>query len=185
MMKRGAAPPLRPPGQGGGGGRGDPPRPDLVLIDGGAGQLGAAMEVMADLGVDDIAVVGVAKGPDRDAGLERFFMPGKPPFMLEPKSPVLYYLQRLRDEAHRFAIGTHRTAPRHGDDEEPAGRDRGRRAGRGSGPCCTPSARRAASPAPRRRTWPRSRASARRWPSASTTISARPDGRGLWANGRR
>jgi len=85
------------------------PRPDLVLIDGGAGQLAAALEVMADLGVDDIAVVGVAKGPDRDAGLERFFMPGKAPFMLEPKSPVLYYLQRLRDEAHRFAIGAHRT----------------------------------------------------------------------------
>jgi excinuclease ABC subunit C len=88
------------------------PRPDLVLIDGGAGQLEAATEVMADLGVDDIAVVGVAKGPDRDAGLERFFMPGKPPFMLEPKSPVLYYLQRLRDEAHRFAIGAHRTRRR-------------------------------------------------------------------------
>jgi len=86
----------------------NPPRPDLVLIDGGGGQLQVAMEVMADLGVDDIAVVGVAKGPDRDAGLERFFMPGKAPFMLEPKSPVLYYLQRLRDEAHRFAIGTHR-----------------------------------------------------------------------------
>jgi excinuclease ABC subunit C len=86
----------------------NPPRPDLVLVDGGAGQLAAALEVMADLGVDDIAVVGVAKGPDRDAGLERFFLPGKPPFMLEPKSPVLYYLQRLRDEAHRFAIGTHR-----------------------------------------------------------------------------
>jgi excinuclease ABC subunit C len=71
--------------------------------------LAAALDVMADLGVDDIAVVGVAKGPDRDAGLERFFMPGKTPFMLEPKSPVLYYLQRLRDEAHRFAIGAHRT----------------------------------------------------------------------------
>jgi excinuclease ABC subunit C len=85
------------------------PRPDLVLIDGGAGQIAAVMEVMADLGVDDIPVVGVAKGPDRDAGLERFFIPGKPYFMLEPKSPVLYYLQRLRDEAHRFAIGTHRT----------------------------------------------------------------------------
>jgi excinuclease ABC subunit C len=84
-------------------------RPDLVLVDGGQGQLDAALEVMADLGVDDIAVVGVAKGPDRDAGLERFFMPGKPPFMLEPKSPILYYLQRLRDEAHRFAIGAHRT----------------------------------------------------------------------------
>jgi excinuclease ABC subunit C len=87
----------------------NPVRPDLVLIDGGAGQLAAAQEVMADLGVDDIVVVGVAKGPDRDAGLERFFIPGKTPFMLEPKSPVLYYLQRLRDEAHRFAIGTHRT----------------------------------------------------------------------------
>ncbi len=86
----------------------NPPRPDLVLVDGGAGQLAAAQEVMADLGVDDIVVVGVAKGPDRDAGLERFFIPGKAPFMLEPKSPVLYYLQRLRDEAHRFAIGTHR-----------------------------------------------------------------------------
>jgi excinuclease ABC subunit C len=85
-----------------------PPRPDLVLVDGGAGQLAAVLEVMADLGVDDVAVVGVAKGPDRDAGLERFFLPGKPPFMLEPKSPVLYFLQRLRDEAHRFAIGTHR-----------------------------------------------------------------------------
>ncbi len=85
-----------------------PPRPDLVLVDGGAGQLAAALEVMADLGLEDIAVVGVAKGPDRDAGLERFFLPGKAPFMLEPKSPVLYFLQRLRDEAHRFAIGTHR-----------------------------------------------------------------------------
>jgi excinuclease ABC subunit C len=87
---------------------GDAVRPDLVLIDGGMGQISAVMEVLADLGVDDIAVVGVAKGPDRDAGLERFFIPGKPYFMLEPKSPVLYYLQRLRDEAHRFAIGTHR-----------------------------------------------------------------------------
>ena len=84
-------------------------RPDLVLIDGGAGQVGVVKEIMADLGVDDIPVVGVAKGPDRDAGLERFFIPGKPYFMLEPKSPVLYYLQRLRDEAHRFAIGSHRT----------------------------------------------------------------------------
>ncbi|ATQ44890.1 excinuclease ABC subunit C [Caulobacter mirabilis] len=87
----------------------DSARPDLVLIDGGQGQLDAVLEVMADLGVDDIAVVGVAKGPDRDAGLERFFIPGRTPFMLEPKSPVLYYLQRLRDEAHRFAIGAHRT----------------------------------------------------------------------------
>ncbi len=86
----------------------NPPRPDLVLLDGGAGQLAEAEAVMADLGVEDVPLVGVAKGPDRDAGLERFFLPGKTPFMLEPKSPVLYYLQRLRDEAHRFAIGTHR-----------------------------------------------------------------------------
>jgi excinuclease ABC subunit C len=84
-------------------------RPDLVLIDGGQGQVDAVMEIMADLGVDDIPVVGVAKGPDRDAGLERFYIPGKAYFMLEPKSPILYYLQRLRDEAHRFAIGSHRT----------------------------------------------------------------------------
>ena len=87
----------------------DSPRPDLVLIDGGAGQIAVVREVMADLGVDDIPVVGVAKGPDRDAGLERFFVKDKPPFMLEPKSPLLYFLQRLRDEAHRFAIGAHRT----------------------------------------------------------------------------
>jgi excinuclease ABC subunit C len=85
-----------------------PARPDLLLMDGGQGQLDAALEVLESLGLDDIPVVGVAKGPDRDAGLERFFIPGRPPFMLEPKSPVLYYLQRLRDEAHRFAIGTHR-----------------------------------------------------------------------------
>jgi excinuclease ABC subunit C len=84
------------------------PRPDLVLVDGGAGQLEVAREVADNLGLHDIMIVGVAKGPDRDAGLERFFIPGREPFMLEPKSPVLYYLQRLRDEAHRFAIGSHR-----------------------------------------------------------------------------
>jgi excinuclease ABC subunit C len=82
--------------------------PDLVLIDGGEGQLGVVMEVMADLGIEDVPLVAIAKGPDRDAGRERFFMPGRPPFGMEHKSPVLYYLQRLRDEAHRFAIGTHR-----------------------------------------------------------------------------
>ena len=86
----------------------DDHRPDLILVDGGEGQLDAALEMAAELGVDDVPIVGVAKGPDRDAGLERFFMPGRPPFMLDPKSPVLYYLQRLRDEAHRFAIGAHR-----------------------------------------------------------------------------
>ncbi len=82
--------------------------PDLVLIDGGQGQLEVARQVLAELGLEDIATVGIAKGPDRDAGRERFFVPGKPPFALEPRDPVLYFLQRLRDEAHRFAIGTHR-----------------------------------------------------------------------------
>jgi excinuclease ABC subunit C len=83
--------------------------PDLVLIDGGQGQLEVARQVLTELGLEDIALVGIAKGPDRDAGRERFFVPGKPPFSLEPRDPVLYFLQRLRDEAHRFAIGTHRT----------------------------------------------------------------------------
>jgi len=83
--------------------------PDLVLIDGGLGQLNVTLEVFAELAVDDVALVSIAKGPDRDAGRERFFLPGRPPFTLEPRDPVLYFLQRLRDEAHRFAIGTHRT----------------------------------------------------------------------------
>jgi excinuclease ABC subunit C len=86
-----------------------PSRPDLVLIDGGAGQLSVAREVFAGLGVDDICIIGVAKGPDRDAGREHFHIPGQQrPMMLEPRDPVLYFVQRLRDEAHRFAIGTHR-----------------------------------------------------------------------------
>ena len=84
-------------------------RPDLVLIDGGLGQLSIARDVLAELGIEDIALVGVAKGPDRDAGREHFHMPGRDrPMMLEAKDPVLYFVQRLRDEAHRFAIGAHR-----------------------------------------------------------------------------
>jgi excinuclease ABC subunit C len=83
-------------------------RPDLVLIDGGPGQLSIACQVFADMGVEDVALVAISKGPDRDAGREHFYVPGKEPFRLDVKSPVLYYLQRLRDEAHRFAIGTHR-----------------------------------------------------------------------------
>ena len=82
--------------------------PDLVLIDGGAGQLSATLETLAEVGVEDVAVVAIAKGPDRNAGRERFFMPGREPFSLPEGHPVLYFLQRLRDEAHRFAIGTHR-----------------------------------------------------------------------------
>jgi excinuclease ABC subunit C len=82
--------------------------PDLLLIDGGQGQVSAVTGVLADLGISDLPVVGVAKGPDRDAGREHFHIPGKPSFMLQPRDPVLYYVQRLRDEAHRFAIGSHR-----------------------------------------------------------------------------
>jgi excinuclease ABC subunit C len=83
-------------------------RPDLVLIDGGQGQLTAVQKVMADLGVSDIPVVSIAKGPDRNAGRERFFMPGRDPFTLPPGDPLLHFLQRIRDEAHRFAITSHR-----------------------------------------------------------------------------
>jgi excinuclease ABC subunit C len=82
--------------------------PDLVLIDGGAGQLAAARDVLAELGLDDLPLVAIAKGPDRDAGREWFHQTGKPAFQLPPRDPVLYYLQRLRDEAHRFAISAHR-----------------------------------------------------------------------------
>jgi len=82
--------------------------PDLVLIDGGAGQLSSAREVMAELGLEDIPMIAVAKGPDRDAGREWFHRDGADPIQLPPRDPVLYYLQRLRDEAHRFAITTHR-----------------------------------------------------------------------------
>ncbi|MFL1874753.1 excinuclease ABC subunit UvrC [Hansschlegelia beijingensis] len=85
-----------------------PPWPDLVLIDGGQGQLTAARETLAELGLADAPLVGIAKGVDREAGRETFFVEGKTPFRLPPRDPVLYYVQRLRDEAHRFAIGTHR-----------------------------------------------------------------------------
>ncbi len=85
-----------------------PAWPDLVLIDGGKGQLEAARAAIAAIGVADVPLVGIAKGRDRDAGRETFFIPGKPPFKLPPRDPTLYFVQRLRDEAHRFAIGTHR-----------------------------------------------------------------------------
>lgn len=84
--------------------------PDLVLIDGGLGQLNVVQDTLKelDLGPDDITLVSIAKGPDRNAGREKFFRPSKAPFQLPPNAPVLYYLQRLRDEAHRWAIGAHR-----------------------------------------------------------------------------
>lgn len=82
--------------------------PDLLLIDGGAGQVSAVAQIMREHGVEDIPMVGVAKGIDRDAGKEEFYRVGKRPFALRHNDPVLYFVQRLRDEAHRFAIGTHR-----------------------------------------------------------------------------
>ena len=85
-----------------------PAWPDLVLIDGGKGQLEAARAALEEVGVAGVPLVGVAKGRDRDAGRETFFVPGRPPFKLPPRDPTLYFVQRLRDEAHRFAIGSHR-----------------------------------------------------------------------------
>lgn len=86
-----------------------PAWPDLILIDGGQGQMTAVREILESLGIrDKVTAIGVAKGMDREAGRERFFMQGKQPFTLPPRDPVLYFLQRLRDEAHRFAIGSHR-----------------------------------------------------------------------------
>jgi len=84
------------------------PWPDLVLIDGGLGQLNAAREVLQKLGAD-VPLIAIGKGPDRDAGRETFFLPGRDSFKLPPRDPVLYFVERLRDEAHRFAVGSHRT----------------------------------------------------------------------------
>ncbi len=89
-------------------GPGTPSWPDVVLIDGGAGQLSAARAVFEELGIDDVKLVAIAKGPDRDAGREWFHSDGRAAFQLPARDPVLYFLQRLRDEAHRFAITTHR-----------------------------------------------------------------------------
>jgi excinuclease ABC subunit C len=85
-----------------------PQWPDLVIIDGGRGQLNAAREILTELGVDQVTLLGVAKGPDRDAGRETLFMVDREAIKLEPRDPVLYFIQRLRDEAHRFVIGSHR-----------------------------------------------------------------------------
>jgi excinuclease ABC subunit C len=85
-----------------------PQWPDLVIIDGGRGQLNAVREIFEGLGLTQVSLLAVAKGPDRDAGRETLFMPGREPLKLEPRDPVLYFIQRLRDEAHRFVIGSHR-----------------------------------------------------------------------------
>ncbi len=85
-----------------------PQWPDLVIIDGGQGQLNAARQIFTGLNLTDVSLIAVAKGPDRDAGRETLFMPDRPSIKLEPRDPVLYFIQRLRDEAHRFVIGSHR-----------------------------------------------------------------------------
>ena len=85
-----------------------PQWPDLVIIDGGRGQLNAARGILDTLGVTQVSLIGVAKGPDRDAGRETLFLPDRPAIKLEPRDPILYFIQRLRDEAHRFVIGSHR-----------------------------------------------------------------------------
>lgn len=85
-----------------------PQWPDLVIIDGGRGQLNAVREIFANLGLTEVSLMSVAKGPDRDAGRETLFMPKREAIKLEPRDPVLYFIQRLRDEAHRFVIGSHR-----------------------------------------------------------------------------
>jgi excinuclease ABC subunit C len=90
------------------------PWPDLVLIDGGIGQLNAARETLQALGLAELPVIAVAKGPERDAGNETFFMTGRAPIKLAPRDPVLGFVQRLRDEAHRFAVGAHRTRRKKG-----------------------------------------------------------------------
>jgi excinuclease ABC subunit C len=100
------------PEQGAGKGEASGPWPDLLLVDGGRGQLAATTGVLAELGIDGLPVVSVAKGRDREAGRETFFMPGRQPFMLPHRDPVLYFVERLRDEAHRFAIGSHRARRR-------------------------------------------------------------------------
>src|SRR5438876_1063501 len=89
-------------------GEDDSPGPDLGIIGGGRGQLTAAQETLTSLGIIDVPLVGIAKGADRDAGMETFLLPGRDPFKLRPRDPVLYFFERLRDEAHRFAVGSHR-----------------------------------------------------------------------------
>src|SRR4051812_793806 len=86
-----------------------PSWPDLVIIDGGRGQLNAVKEIFDELQLTEVTLMSVAKGPERDAGQETLFMPGREAIKLQPRDPVLYFIQRLRDEAHRFVIGSHRT----------------------------------------------------------------------------
>ena len=107
-----------------------------MLVDGGKGQLAAATSVLADLGIDDVPLVSIAKGRDREAGRETFFMAEREPFMLPHRDPVLYFIERLRDEAHRFAIGSHRARRKKEMQFNPLDEI----AGRGAGPEARPAA---------------------------------------------
>ncbi|HHN67978.1 MAG TPA: excinuclease ABC subunit C, partial [Thermopetrobacter sp.] len=98
---------------------GFPPWPDLALLDGGKGQLAAALEVAGELRLEGIAFAAVAKGPERNAGRETFHLPGGATLTLDGRDSLLYYLQRLRDEAHRFAIGAHRARRRRAARDNP------------------------------------------------------------------
>ena len=99
--------------------------PDLILIDGGAGHLSIALQVFEDLGISGVAAAAIAKGPNRNAGEERFFRPNQREFSLDSRDPVLYFLQRLRDEAHRFAIGVHRSRRKKSGEKSPLDKIRG------------------------------------------------------------
>jgi len=149
-----------------------PSRPDLIFVDGGLGQLSVAREVLAASGVTGIQLIGVAKGPDRDAGREHFHMPGRErPIMLEAKDPVLYFVQRLRDEAHRFAIGTHRAKRSKALGANPLGSARP-----ASGHCSSTSDRPKPYPAPASRISRPLKAFPPKWPTRSmifSTIAAR------------
>jgi excinuclease UvrABC nuclease subunit len=153
---------------------GMPAWPDLVLIDGGKGQMSAVRTILEELGIaDKITAIGVAKGMDREAGRERFFVEGKPDFTLPPRDPVLYFIQRLRDEAHRFAIGSHRARRK----KDMVARIRSTRlpgsGRRASGRCCTISAPPRRSRARESTTSSPSRGFHEPWPNWSTIISTR------------
>ncbi len=168
---RGADPPLLARAEGGPGARARGPGPIWCWSTAAPGSWACALEVFAELGVTDVALVGVAKGPDRDAGRERFFMPGREPFGLEPRDPVLYFLQRLRDEAHRFAIGAHRAKRSKQIAQSPLDEIPGIGAKRQEGPAAPLSARPRRSRGQGWKTFRRWTASAPRLPRRSMTTS--------------
>ena len=147
--------------------------PDLVICwTAGRGQLNAGLEVFADLGVDDVAVAAVAKGPDRNAGRERIFLPESQPSAASPRDPVLYFIQRLRDEAHRFAIGSHRAGRAKAISQSPLDEIPGIGAKRKKALLLHFGSAKAVGPAPGLPIWRRSSRHQPRWHGGSTTISS-------------